>query len=60
MNFADMIVLAVIAVAAVFALRVHRKAGGCSCGMVTSGSKGGCASGCSGCPHAAKCGAGRR
>ena len=55
-----MIVLAVIAVAAVFALRAHRKAGGCSCGMVTSGSKGGCASGCSGCPHANKCKAGRK
>ena len=60
MNIADIIILAIIAVAVFFALRIHRRSGGCSCGMVTSSARsGGCASGCSGCPHAAKCGAGK-
>ena len=61
MNIADIIILVIIAVAVVFALRVHRRSGGCSCGMVTSSARsGGCGGGCSSCPHAAKCNAGKR
>ncbi len=64
MNLADIIVLAVVAAAVLGALRVHRKAGACACSVVTAmrsdGSTGGCSGGCSGCPHAAKCAAGRK
>ncbi len=48
MNAASWIILAVIAVAFVFAVRRVIRKGPCECG----GSKGGCKGGCAHCPHA--------